>query len=243
MTTFNADIDYIREQLRNWHAQQNLPHPGVPVEMRVDPTSKEEWQSWRLIDSTYGLQTVEEFESRLPAPLPQFFKAYILSCHTMNMDFGEYQLPESWSNRTLEQNFYELLITNFWGAGYMQFGAARGCGDPLLFDFQSPNNEGDDYAVVLFNHDVVPHEAIGNRDRLRPYETRLAPSFREFFELLLEYNASIFPAPVSPEEERRNEAWREVATLLEEKGLPPYHRPAEVSPTDPWAIAEFLRNS
>src|SRR5262249_34876212 len=126
--TLDSDIEYIRERLAAWLAQEWLPHPGVPVEMRTDPTSNEEWQSWRLINSTYSLEEVNAFEQQLPAPLPQFFKAYMLASHSLNMDFGEYSLPESPCDRALAHNFYVLLDDTFWAAGYMQFGDARGCG-------------------------------------------------------------------------------------------------------------------
>lgn len=108
--TLDSDIDYIRTRLAAWLEQQSLPHPGVPVEMRTDPSSIEEWQSWRLIDSTYSLEDVNAFERRLPAALPQFFKAYMLACHTLSMDFGEYTLPDSPSDRTLAENFDMLLV-------------------------------------------------------------------------------------------------------------------------------------
>lgn len=123
----------------------------------------------------------------------------------------------------------------------MLFGDARGCGDPLLMDFQSVDDG--DYRVLVFNHDVVPRQILKDRERLKPYESPLAPSFRTFFDLILDGDRSIFPAPQSPEEIRRNIAWSEVAELLESKGLPKYFRPAGVSPADPWAIAEFLRNT
>jgi hypothetical protein len=240
--TLESDVAYIRTRLAAWHAELDLPHPGVPVEMRTDPTCNEEWQSWRLIDSTYSWKDVNAFERRLPTPLPQFFKAYMLAFHTLGMDFGEYNLPESPSDRSLARNFVMLLDDTFWATGYMQFGHARGCGDPLLLDFQSVVKEGD-YGVVVFNHDVVPHEIIKDREKLKPYESRLAPSFRTFFDLVLDGDESVFPAPPSPEEKRRNIAWAEVAELLEKKGLPKYFRPKEVPSTDPWAIANFLRHS
>jgi len=240
--TLETDIAYIRTGLAAWHAQLALPFPGVPVEMRTDPTCDDEWQSWRLIDSTYSMTDVDAFEQQLPAPLPQFFKAYMLAFHFLNMDFGEYSLPESPSDCTLARNFNTLLNDTFWTAGYMQFGDARGCGDPLLMDFHSVDEQGD-YRVVVFNHDVVPRDIIKDRERLKPFESQLALSFRSFFDLVLKGDESIFPAPPSPEERRRNIAWAEVAELLEKKGLPKYFRPREVPASDPWAIAKFLRNS
>jgi hypothetical protein len=239
MPTLTEDIELVRKQLREWHSRTSYPFPGVPPEMRVDPTSTEEWQEWKLIDVAYELTEVESLEAKLPVPLPQYFKAFMLSYHTMNMDFGEYSLPESWSDRPLARNFGILLDPSFWEAGYLQIGNARGCGDPLLLDFQSVT--GNDYAVTIFNHDVVPHEVMGDRTKLKPYESFIAPSFREFFRLLLNQDTSIFPAPTSAEEQRRNVAWEEVEQLLAQQGLPRYHRPKEVPSTDPWAIAEFLR--
>ncbi len=242
MPTLEDDIQYIRTEIRAWHARTNIPHPGGPADMQVDAASDDERQSWYPIDSQLTAEAIHEFEKKLPAPLPPFFRAYMLACHTLGMDFGEYHLPESRSDRALPQSFYALTDSTFWRAGYMQFGSARGCGDPLLFDYQSPNAEHD-YLVVVFNHDVVPHEVKDDLTALKPYESFLAPSFREFFDLVLSYDDSIFPAPPSPEEERRNSAWAEVATILEQKGLPRFYRPKEVSPFDPWAIAIFLRNT
>lgn len=240
MPSLDEDIRYIRTQIRNWHAETDIPYPGVPSDMRVDPASDEEWQSWRAIDSTITADMVARFEQQLPAPLPQFFRAYILACHTLGMDFGEYHLPELPSNRSLAQSFYTLTDKTFWAAGYMQFGSARGCGDPLLFDFQSPIEDGD-YAVVVFNHDVVPHQVLENRTALKPYESLLAPSFRTFFDLVLAYDDSIFPAPTSPEEKRRNAAWDEVEQILAEKGYPRYFRPKGIISDDPWQIAKAIR--
>ena len=242
MPNLERDIDYIRTEIRDWHAQTDIPHPGVPSAMKADPASTEEWQSWHAIDSTFTTDAISELESQLPAPLPPFFRAYILSCHTLGMDFGEYNLPESPSDRTLSSSYGTLLVSTFWDAGYMQFGSARGCGDPVCFDFRSPAADHD-YPVVVFNHDVVPRDALSDRTALAPYRSLVAASFREFFDLVLSYDDSIFPVPISPEEQRRKVAWEEVATILEQKGLPKFFRPEGVSPSDPWAIAEFLRSS
>lgn len=152
--------------------------------MRGGLDSDEEWQSWQAIDSTFTPEAVAEFERPLPAALPQFFRAYILGCHTLGMDFGEYHLPSSPSDKTLKQNFYTLRDPTFW--------AARGCGDPLVFDFPAPTADGD-YPVAVFNHDVVPHEILENREALKPYEAVVAPSFREFFELVLANDDSTKP--------------------------------------------------
>ncbi|MEM7315154.1 MAG: SMI1/KNR4 family protein, partial [Planctomycetota bacterium] len=175
MPSLEDDIRYIGTKIRDWHAQTDVPHLGVPADMRVDPSSEEEWQCWRPIDSSITLEMIADFERQLPAPLPQFFRAYILGCHTLGMDFGEYHLPESPSDKTLAQSFSTLPDSTFWAAGYMQFGSARGCGDPLLFDFQSTTSDGD-YAIVVFNHDVVPHEVLNDRKGLKPYESLLAHS-------------------------------------------------------------------
>ncbi len=241
MPTLEEDILYIRTEVRDWHAQMNLPHPCVPTGMRTDPNSDEEWQSWHAIDSTFTLEAVAEFERPLPAALPQLFRAYILGCHTLGMDFGEYRLPDSPSNKTLKQNFYTLRDPTFWAAGYMQFGVARGCGDPLVFDFQSPTADGD-YPVAVFNHDVVPREILENRTALKPYEALVAPTFREFLELVLARDERIFPAPLSPEETRRDAAWAEVQEILAEKGYPGHFRPKGVPLDDPWQIAEAMRD-
>ncbi|TWU01094.1 SMI1/KNR4 family protein [Stieleria varia] len=241
MPSLDEDIDYIRAAIRDWHARTNHLHPCVPADMRSDPNPDEEWQSWRAIDSTITLASVASFERQLPASLPQFFRAYMLGCHALGMDFGEYRLPDSPSDKTIEQSFSVLRDSTFWAAGYMQIGTARGCGDPLLFDFQSPTDDGD-YAIVVFNHDVVPREIRDDRSALKPYESLLAPSFRAFFDLVLGYDDSIFPAPLSAEETRRNDAWDEVTRILEEKGYPRYFRPKGIPADDPWQIAKAIRD-
>lgn len=249
MPSLETDVAEIRDLMRRWHAINGGLHPCVPSDMRVeadlmDPfrvDPEDEWQPWRLIDSTYRESDLEQLEGRLPAPLPPYFRAFVLACHTMSMDFGEYHLPESWSNRSLDQNFFALSDSTFWESGYLLIGSARGCGDPLLLDFQDGTDDGD-YAVVIFNHDVVRHTMFGDRQLLEPYRTLLATSFRDFFGMLLNCDERIFPAPLSAEETRRDRAWDEVARLLREKGLPSYYRPSEVTESDPWAIAEFLRN-
>lgn len=241
MPTLEQDIVYLRKEIRAWHARTDLPYPGVPFDMRVDPKSEEEWQAWRAVDSTYTIDSILELEQQLPAPLPPFFHAYILACHTLGMDFGEYHLPESRSDRSLATNFSTLLESSLWEAGYMQFGRARGCGDPLCFDFQSPT-AAHDYPIVVFNHDVVPSELLSDRNALGPYRADVAGSFREFFDLLLSRDNRLIPVPISPEEQRRNAAWEEVNSLLDKQCLPRHYRPEGVSPSDPWAIAEFLRN-
>jgi len=244
MTTLAEDIELVRDQLRRWHARMTIPMYCVPPEMQEGsgPEEDEECQYWKLVDSTYSVEMIDRFEERLPAPLPQYFKAFMLAYHTMCVDFGDYQLPASPCNESLEKNFAELLNDQLWEAGYILIGGARGCGDPLLLDFESATSDGD-YPVAVFNHDVVPFEILRDRIRLKPYESLLASSFREFFRLLTEHDDAIFPPPPSPEEVRRNEAWQEVRTLLKQRGLGPYDYPEGVSSSDPWEIAKFLRES
>jgi len=123
----------------------------------------------------------------------------------------------------------------------MVFGGARGCGDPLAFDFQAPTADGLDYPVVVFNHDFVPHDAWTDRERLQPYRSEVCGSFAEFLRALLTDDPSIFPPPLSPEEKRHQEAWRVVRELLAERNLPAHYRPAGAAADDPEGIARVLR--
>lgn len=95
----------------------------------------------------------------------------------------------------------------------------------------------------IFNHDVVPHAFWSDREKLQPYKSVVADSVRNYFLGLLHGDENMFPAPQSPEELRRHKAWDEVQSLLELQGLDPYYRPEGIPSNDPWAIADYLRNT
>ena len=242
MATLKEDIELIRRELTQWYADGAYCLPGVPTKMKADPNSDEEWCDWKMIPSTYTLSDISAFEARLPAPLPPFFKAYILSNHVMDFDFGEYTFPGLKSDRTLDENFAELLHAAHWDIGFILIGSGRGCGDPIFMDFMSPTADGD-YPVSIFNHDVVPRSFWTSREKLERYNSIVARSVRDYFFGLLHGDETLFPAPQSLEELRRNDAWARVRELLVQQGLDPYHRPAGIPSDDPWAIAQYLRNN
>lgn len=150
MTTLQNDINLIRDELSRWYTNSMYCLPGVPTKMKVEPNSDEEWTDWKMLPSTYTESDLSKFEAKLPAPLPQFFKAYILSNHVMDFDFGEYTFPGLIIDQTLEENLYELLTDEFWNDGFILIGSGRGCGDPIVMDFMSPTDDGD-YPVLIFN--------------------------------------------------------------------------------------------
>jgi hypothetical protein len=239
-----SEKEQIGQLLDEFMAGRGTPLlPAVPEDMQVkgevDPDDSD-WFVWRMLPSTVSEKDLAKLAAKLPAPLPPFYKSFLASRFVLDLDQGDYTLPSLPSDKPLYE-VASLLRQDFaHGAGFMQFGQARGCGDPLCFDIQRPTPDGD-YPVVVFNHDVVPRQAWSNRQMLMPYAGEVAPSFRDFLPKFLSGDESIFPPPKSAEEIRRDAAWEEVAALCKAKGLDPHYRPPGVSRSDPWAIAKFLR--
>ena len=183
---------------------------------------------------------VDALEADLRVRLPPFYRAFLCCRVVLGLDFGDYALPDVGCDDPLVE--VRTLLSASLGPGFIQFGHARGCGDPLCFDLTRADEDGD-CPVVVFNHDVVPAEAWRVRAELLRYAAVVAPSFRGFLTSLLTDDAAIFPPPESPEELRRNAAWSRVEGLLREKGLTARYRPPGVDPSDPWAIADAIERA
>jgi len=238
---FVEDVIEVARLLDLWAAGRSPLFTVAPPEAaRVGDLAPDGWGEWRMIPSRVKPGDVDSLESSLGVRLPPFYRAFLCCRVVLDLDFGDYTLPTLGCEEPLAD--VRTYLRAEVGPGFLQFGSARGCGDPLCFDLMSGTQDGD-YPVVVFNHDVVPHATWGVRADLQRYAAVVAPSFRGFLTSLLTGDNTIFPAPQSPEEMRRNAAWARVQALLRQKGFASHYRPPGIDATDPWAIADALEEA
>ncbi|MEM6274932.1 MAG: SMI1/KNR4 family protein [Myxococcota bacterium] len=235
--TVSEDIVEIGRLLDEWAVRATLYAISPPLATRVGELNPEGWGEWKMLPSPVTPADVEALEADIGFTLPQFYRAFLQCRVLLDLDFGDYTLPWLPPKDTLA-DCRDLLSDDF-ASGFRQFGTARGAGDPLCFDLQRQGADGD-YPIVVFNHDVVPHDVWKDPARLRPYVSEVSSSFRQFLPSLLDRDESMFPPPQSPEELRRNAAWAKVHERLKALRLPSHHRPDGVNLTDPFAILDAL---
>jgi len=147
-------------------------------EVRANVTKR-----WEIRPPEVTVADVAELERHLPAPLPPLLVAYLTCCAFSGVEWAEFTLPSTATGKKLDVvRLYLLGGQELWPCGYMQF-AAGPCADPTCFDIQQLGPKGE-YPVVVFNHDLVPHEAWRQRESLQPYVQLIAPSFTEFLTIL-----------------------------------------------------------
>jgi hypothetical protein len=148
--------------------------------MRRGTWQRGDWMDWKLVPSRLTEADILTLENELPFHLPPLFRAFLVTYYVLDMDFGDFRLPQLPSDDPLVEVRRWLLQPALWQIGYAQFGGGT-FGDPLCFDLRSAT-PGGDYAVVAINHDgILPHENWQYRDRVEPHAKPVAASFREFF--------------------------------------------------------------
>lgn len=238
---FVEDVTEVAGLLDAWAtAHGPLVTVAPPEAARVGELDPGGWGEWRMLPSRISPADVDLLESSLGVRLPPFYRAFLCCRVLLALDFGDYTLPTIGCEDPLADVLTYLRAGV--GPGFMQFGSARGCGDPLCFDLRSSTPDGD-CSIVVFNHDIVPGATWGDYAALQRYAGIVAPSFRSFLTSLLTGDSAIFPPPQSPEEMRRDAAWSRVQALLRQKGFASHYRPAGIDATDPWAIAEALEGA
>jgi hypothetical protein len=175
-----TDVQHVRRCLEAYYARCSQVLPGVPDEMRRGEWQQDDWVDWKLVPSRLTEADVTALEAELPFRLPPLFRAFLVTYFVLDMDFGEFSLPQLPSDDPLVEVRRYLLQPQLWRIGYAQF-AGGTCGDPVCFDLHSPTPDGD-FPVVAINHDrIVPHENWRHRDLVEPHASWEAGSFREFF--------------------------------------------------------------
>jgi hypothetical protein len=175
-----ADVDLVRRCLKAYYARCSQVLPGVPAEMRRGEWQQNDWVDWKLVPSRLTEADVLLLEAELPFRLPPLFRAFLVTYFVLDMDFGDFSLPQLPSDDPLKEVQRYLLQPDLWRIGYAQF-AGGTCGDPVCFDLRAPTPDGD-FPVVAINHDwIVPHENWRHRERVEPHAKQEAGSFREFF--------------------------------------------------------------
>jgi hypothetical protein len=178
-----TDLALARRCLEAYYERCHQSLPVVPSDMRCDPSDTNEWVKWKLIESKLTEADILELERMLPFKLPPLFRAFLISYCVLDMDFGDFLLPELPSNTPLKKVRLYLLQRDLWDIGYAQFGS-NPYGDPLCFDLQSPTSDAD-FAIVVINHDMIaPFENWKYRDRVQPHAKKVGESFRAFFSAL-----------------------------------------------------------
>ena len=192
------DIAAVGRLLDEWQAgRAPLYTVAPPQAVRVGELNPDGWGEWQMIPSPVSSDDVDRLEREIGVRLPPFYRAF-LSCRVvLDLDFGDYTLPSIWPRDALVD--VRQYLSASVGDGFVQFGSARGCGDPLCFDMMDPAQDGD-CQVVVFNHDFVPSAAWGVRTDLQRYAAVVAPTFRAFLTSLLSGDPGIFPPPQSPAE-------------------------------------------
>ena len=176
----NADVQLVKHCLDTYYTKCPQVLPRVPADMRRGQWQEDDWVDWKMIPSRLTEADVDALEKKLPFRLPPLFRAFLVTYFVLDLDFGEYQLPQLSSDAPLRDVQRYLLQPSLWAIGYSQC-ASSGCGDPVCFDLHAPHEEGE-FEVVVINHDmIVPFENWHRRDRVEPHATRVAGSFREFF--------------------------------------------------------------
>jgi len=56
-------------------------HPDVPVQMRIEEDSEEEWSQWKLVPSTVSNQDIINLEQEFGLRFPEWYKAFISTYH------------------------------------------------------------------------------------------------------------------------------------------------------------------
>jgi hypothetical protein len=140
---------------------------------------------FKLLPAEVTEADIANLERQLPAPLPPLFVAYLTCGAFSGVEWAEYALPPipvGEGLATVCQYMLDDSARSLWQCGYMQFTSGP-CGDPVCFDTQQSGPRGD-YPVVVFNHDLIPHEAWRERGSLRPHAQQVAGSFGEFLAFL-----------------------------------------------------------
>lgn len=175
-----SDIQLVKQCLEAYYAFCPKTLPRVPDDMRDGNWQEDDWVRWKLIKSRLSEADVMALESELPFPLPPLFRAFLVTYHVLDMDFGEFVLPVLPSDEPLKDVKQYFSHTNLWDIGYAQFASGE-CGDPVCFDLRAPMPDGE-FKIVVINHDNVSHpEDWLRRETIEPRATRVADSFREFF--------------------------------------------------------------
>jgi hypothetical protein len=199
---FSADVAEIGRLLDGWYeSRRPFLVPDPPLEVRVGRVGPDDWVEWRMIPSPVAISDVRALESELGAQLPPFYQAFLCCRVVLGLDFGDYELPSILPSDALRE--VRATMRSPWHQGFLPFGSARGCGDPVCFDLARRAPDGD-CEVVVFNHDVIPHHRSIDPGLLRQYAAPIAPTFRRFLTQLLTGDPSIFPPPPPPARSRPN---------------------------------------
>lgn len=136
-----SDVELARRCVEAHYAGCPQVLPGVPADMRGGRWRRGDWEDWILVPSRLAEADIVALEAELPFRLPPLFRAFLVSYFVLDMDFGEYRLPELPSDGPLVPARRFLVQLALWDIGYAQFGD-HNYGDPLCFDLRAPTPEG-----------------------------------------------------------------------------------------------------
>lgn len=175
----DRDIQLVKQCLEAYYSFCPKMLPEVPDEMRDGSETDDDWVRWKLIESRLSEADVLELEEELPFSMPPLFRAFLVTYHVLDMDFGKFRLPELPSDAPLEQVRQYLFQANLWAIGYARFASGES-GDPVCFDLRAPMPDGE-FKVVVINHDNIsrPEDWL-RQEAVEPHATWVANSFREF---------------------------------------------------------------
>src|ERR1700681_208337 len=74
---------------------------GVPEAMRLGESDGDGWCSWKMLPSSGNSSEVAALETQLPCRLPPVFRAFLTTRLVLDLDFGQFQLPELPSDEPL----------------------------------------------------------------------------------------------------------------------------------------------
>lgn len=170
-------IDRFVERVRGGYRPPLFPE-YVPDSLRIGPPSLPgEGVSWTVIPASEPCGWIDDFERRLPGPLPRSYKSLVSRYLFPVLEIGPVMLFGNTGRGAGDElvdavfrdaKIYEPLV----GAGFVQFGCpTTGSYDPVCFDLNTRSNSGE-CRVVRLDHERVLRGRVDG-------VTELAGSFLE----------------------------------------------------------------
>lgn len=182
MTHPDSDtIAFVHDNLRHYCERMRGLFEDAPPEIRAELSADVATDPIPSNDPLY-LQQVDAFAKRLALHLPPVFQAYLLFAPFRAVEWAEMILPRLDGTDPLADAQGLLDQPELLKLGYAQC-AYGPCGDPVCFDLLDPLSDGD-FAIVAFNHDLIPYNAWKARETLSSHAERLAASFADLLRRL-----------------------------------------------------------
>lgn len=181
---------YIKKYTDNYYCMS--VSGAVPIEMRDGPVNEDGWVLWKPIKSNVSDEELMEIEEQYGFKFPPYFALYLKAYYQLldqvfsnKYDGQLVMMPCCPSDQPLTQ-LKELIEA--WNplvkSGYIPFAQWGDGWGPICLDMQNPTSEGNDFAVIWFDHEqIIPlaEEGCKQRENIVRFSQPLYRSFKEFF--------------------------------------------------------------